>query len=267
MREVGSVLAAFILLCASAVLGIYVRPRLPERHRTRETTELMQITIGLLVTFAALVLGLLTATVKQRYDDTAQDRQEYALQLTMLDRCLGDYGPEAASIRADIQSYTAAVIASTWPDESPPTGVRYPNTTSMPRIGASPVLGDLISRVGTEITRLTPASAPQNRMLDLCLQRYRDVVQARLGVVEDARTRLIEPFYVVLMFWLMIIFGCFGLIAPRTSLSVIVIVLCAISLSSVIFVILDLSRPYQGYFAITSTTMRTALDNMLNAAH
>ena len=48
---------------------------------------------------------------------------------------------------------------------------------------------------------------------------------------------------------------------------VIVMVLCAISLSSVMFVILDLSQPYQGYFAISSTTMRTALDNMLNAAH
>jgi hypothetical protein len=267
LREGGSVLAAFILLCASAALGMYVRPRLPERHRTRETTELMQITIGLLVTFAALVLGLLTATIKQRYDDTAQDRQEYALQLTMLDRCLGDYGSEAAPIRADIKSYTAAVIASTWPEESPPTGVRYPDTAGMPLIGASPVLGQLISRVGTEITQLTPANTSQARMLDLCLQRYRDVVQARLGVVEDARTRLIEPFYMVLMFWLMIIFGCFGLIAPRTSLSVIVMVLCAISLSSVMFVILDLSQPYQGYFAISSTTMRTALANMLHAAH
>jgi hypothetical protein len=267
LRESLSVLAAFVLLCASALLGIYVRPRLAEHHRNRETTELMQITIGLLVTFAALVLGLLTATVKQRYDDTGQDRQEYALQLTTLDRCLGDYGPEAASARADIRGYTAGVIASTWPGESPPTGVQYPDTASMPRTGASPVLGELMSRIGTGISRLAPASAGQARMLDLCLQRYRDVVTARLGVIEDARTRLIEPFYVVLMFWLMIIFGCFGLIAPRTSLSVIVIVLCAISLSSVIFVILDLSRPYQGYFAISSATMRAALDNMVNAAH
>ena len=104
-------------------------------------------------------------------------------------------------------------------------------------------------------------------MIDLCMQRYRDVENARLGVIEDARTRLFEPFYGVLMFWLMIIFGSFGLVAPRTSLSVIVIVLCAVSLSSVIFVILDLSRPYQGFFAISSDTMRTALNDMLNVAH
>ena len=104
MREIASGLVVFVLLCASAGLGILIRPRLPEHHRTRETVELTQITIGLLVTFAAVVLGLLTASVKHGYDSAAQDRQHYALQLTMLDQCLRDYGPDAAKIRFDIQS-------------------------------------------------------------------------------------------------------------------------------------------------------------------
>lgn len=64
--------------------------------------------------------------------------------------------------------------------------------------------------------------------------------------------QLFKPFYGVLAFWLMIIFACFGLVAPRTVLSIIVIGLCAISLSSVTFVVLDLSRPYGGYFTISS---------------
>jgi hypothetical protein len=82
-------------------------------------------------------------------------------------------------------------------------------------------------------------------------------------VIEDTRSVLFEPFYQVLVFWLMIIFGCFGLVAPRNSLAVTTIVLCAVSLSSVIFVILDLSTPYEGLFAIPSTAMRSALDAML----
>jgi len=36
-----------------------------------------------------------------------------------------------------------------------------------------------------------------------------------------------------------------------------------VSLSSVIFVITDLSRPYRGLMAISSTEMRTALAQML----
>src|SRR3954451_24017839 len=109
--EVSSAILAFVLLIGSALLGIYIRPRLPEHHRTRETTELMQVTINLLVTFAALVLGLLTASVKQSFDRTAHDRQAYTLELSILDDCLREVGPDAAAIRDQLRGYVAAVIA------------------------------------------------------------------------------------------------------------------------------------------------------------
>jgi hypothetical protein len=252
-----------MLLCASAGVGFFVRPRLPEHHRVRETTELMQITIGLLATFAALVLGLLTASAKQAYDNSAHDRQAYALRLGLLDQCLRDYGSETAAARGQIHSYTAAVIASTWPNEPAPTGVQYPDTTHMPRVGATPILARLMDQIGIEIARLKPADGLQQKLDVICMQHYRDVADARLSVIEDARSVLFEPFYQVLVFWLMIIFGCFGLVAPRNSLSAITIMLCALSLSSVIFLILDLSRPYEGFFHIPSTSMRIALAAML----
>jgi hypothetical protein len=141
--------------------------------------------------------------------------------------------------------------------------VEYPDTSHMPLVGASAVLGSLMNRIGVEIASLKPADSVQQKLDALCLDRYREVAHARLGVIEDARNELFEPFYQVLVFWLMIIFGCFGLVAPRNSLWVITVVLCAVSLSSVIFVILDLSRPYQGFFSIPSTAMRSALTEML----
>jgi hypothetical protein len=263
LRETISGLVVFVLLCVSAALGMFVRPRLPEQHRSRETTELMQITIGLLVTFAALVLGLLTASVKQRYDHAAQDRQGYALELTLMDQCLRDYGPGTEAARANIRSYTAAVIASTWPSEAPPAGVTYPDTRAMPRTGASPILRGIMNQVGMEMIGLAPTDPEHVRILALCMDRYKEVLQARLAVIEDARVEVFDPFYTVLAFWLMIIFSCFGLVAPSNYVSKIVIVLCAISLSSVMFVIVDLAEPYGGYFSISSSTMRTALDAML----
>jgi hypothetical protein len=263
LQEIASVALVFVLLCGSAALGVYLRPRLPARHRTRESVELMQVAIALLATFAAIVLGLVTTSVKTTYDGAARDRQEYAQQLTLLDRCLRDYGTDSAAARGDLHSYTAAVIASTWPDEPPPIGVRYPDITHMPRVGASPVLAALMDRVGVEISRLAPEDAVHTRLLELCLDRYRDVVHARVNVIEDAGNVLFQPFYQVLVFWLMVIFLCFGLVAPFNSLSAIIIVLAASSLSSVMFVILDLSRPYAGYFAIPSTTMRNALNAMI----
>jgi hypothetical protein len=263
LREFASALVVFALLCVSAGAGIIVRPRLPEHHRVRETTELMQVTIGLLATFAALVLGLLTASVKQTYDSASHDREAYALQLGLLDRCLREYGPETAAARQQIHSYTAAVIAATWPNEPHPQGVQYPNVTRVSGVGAPPEFASMIERIGVEIARLTPSSSELQRMQVLCSDRYNDVAHSRLSLIEDSRTEPYGPFYQVLAFWLMIIFGCFGLVAPRNSLAVITIALCALSLSSVVFVILDLSSLYDGYFSISSMGMRRALATML----
>jgi hypothetical protein len=264
LPEIVSALVAFVLLCASAGIGIIVGRHLPDRHRTRETIELMHLAIGLLAAFAAIVLGLLTASVKQNYDNAALDRQRYALQLNSLDLCLRDYGPDAASARADLHSYTAAVIASTWPTEPLPVGVSYPDTSHMPRIGPSPVLAHIMDKVGLEISRLTPTDSQHEKIAAFCRVRYEEVLHDRLSVIEDTRTHLSQPFYRLLVFWLMIMFGCFGLLAPRNTLSLVIIALCAVSLSSVMFVIVDLSRPYGGFFSIPSTAMRDALNSMLN---
>ena len=66
----------FAILCASSVLGFFVHPRLPERHRTAQSIALVQLAISLLVTFTAIVLGLLTTSVKEGYDTAYNARGE-----------------------------------------------------------------------------------------------------------------------------------------------------------------------------------------------
>jgi hypothetical protein len=266
MRDFWTSIATLALLCLSASVGRYIRPRMPETYRTRDTIETMQLVIGMLVTFAALVLGLLTASVKTTYDNAARDRHAYALELSQLDRCLRDYGPDTEAARDNLKSYTAAVIASTWPNEPRPVGVDYPNPADMPVVGASWVLGDLMDRVGQEIRNLDPKTPVAVVIADDCRAIYHDVVQNRLTVIEDAGASFSAPFFWILVFWLMVIFLALGLAAPRNRLSLLGIVLCAISLSSVVFVISDLSRPYRGLMSISSTDMRTALGHMKEPA-
>jgi hypothetical protein len=263
MNDLLATLATFVLLCVSAGIGRYLHPRLPETYRTRETMEATQLVCGMLITFAALVLGLLTASVKNTYDTAARDRHAYALQLVQLDQCLRDYGPEAASAREDIKSYTAAVIASTWRNEPPPAGVRYPDISNMPVVGAAPVLGDLLDQVGQKTRRLDPATPVQTRTAEDCRATFRDVIHARLAVIEDAGASFSKPFFWILVFWLTVIFLMFGLSVPRNKLSLVGLLLCAISISSAILVISDLSRPYRGWMAISSHDMRDALDRMM----
>jgi len=61
----------------------------------------------------------------------------------------------------------------------------------------------------------------------------------------------------------MIVFASLGLCAPRNSMVVVALVLCAFSLTSVLFVILNMDLPYGGLFGISSQSMRDALDAMM----
>src|SRR6185312_10357025 len=71
------------------------------------------------------------------------------------------------------------------------------------------------------------------------------------------------PFFWILVFWLTVVFLTLGLAAPLNRIAAIGIVLCALSLTSAIFVITDLSRPYRGLMIISSDDMREALAHML----
>jgi hypothetical protein len=63
-------------------------------------------------------------------------------------------------------------------------------------------------------------------------------------------------------FWLSLVFLSFGLQIPRRALSAVVLAIGVLSVSSIMFVIVDLGLPYEGVFHIPSTAMRNALADM-----
>jgi hypothetical protein len=253
----------FVILCASAAIGFFIHPRLPERHRSAQSISLVQLAITLLVTFTAIVLGLLTTSVKAGFDDAYSARGEYAGQLAQMDRCLRDYGPETASIREKLRSYVAAVIASTWPDEPRPAGISYPDPSKMPLTGEVPVLADLMNDVGVETRSLDATDFVHKNLMAACVTQFHDLIKARWKVIEGVRGSISAPFYWVLVFWLAILFGTFGLTAAPNPLVVTVVALCALSITVAVFVILDMDEPYGGLFGIPSTAMRNALADMM----
>lgn len=263
MHPLWSPLLLLILLGVSAGFGFLVNARLPEKHRSRESIEVIQLAISLLVTFTAIVLGLLTTSVKSGFETAYNARGAYAGQLAQLDRCLRDYGPETQPARLQLRAYVAAVIASTWPTEPRPTGVAYPATADMPQTGEDTVLADVMNDIGIAVRSLEPADAFHRAVASACAAQFEGLIKTRWTVIEGIHRSISTPFYWVLMFWLVILFVCFGVRAPPNTLGVIVVGLCAVSVSSAIFVILDMDFPYGGLFGIPSDSMRNALADMM----
>ena len=71
-----------------------------------------------------------------------------------------------------------------------------------------------------------------------------------------------RPFLATLVFWLTILFAIFGLFAPRHATVVVALLVCALSLSAAIFLILEMDRSFEGLIIVSAEPMRTALAHM-----
>jgi hypothetical protein len=253
-----------LLLLAATALGMFVKGRLSERHRNHETIELVGLAITMLVTFAALVMSLLIYSVKGAFDEANTDMAALAAHVVELDQCLRNYGPETADLRSDLRTYAATVIATTWPSQAPPVAAEaLPKAPPIsPGAMESVVLGDVINRIDIAIRRLKPADAYQSGIAASCLDDFHSFVEARWTVNEEARSTISMPFFVVLVFWLMVIFVCFGLNAPRTGFVFMTIALGALSISSAVYVMLDMDSPFSGAMIVSSRPMRNAYSDI-----
>jgi len=64
------------------------------------------------------------------------------------------------------------------------------------------------------------------------------------------------PFFVVLVFWLMVIFGSFCLFAQTRPLVIATVFVFALSVSSALFLIVDLSYPFEGLMQVSDHHLR-----------
>src|SRR5271169_3440424 len=131
MGQIGVAGLILVVALASSAIGFLLQTALREHHRSRETTDSVRLVISILVTFTALVLGLLTSTVKSSFDLFDARLRGYASDIIQLDQRLREYGDAADAIRAELRTYVAAAIADTWRDEPRPPGA-YPTFASAP---------------------------------------------------------------------------------------------------------------------------------------
>jgi hypothetical protein len=259
-------LLAFALMLLATGLGSSIRHRWPEHHSNRETIELLQSTVMMLATFAAIVLGLLITSSKSDFDGIETDIRTLSFSLVQLDQSLEPLGPAAIPARRQLARYAGAAIAATWKDQAPPPGSYYPRLPRLTDIRFnqnSPVLGQMLEQANSMLQDITVTGPGANRALASGIRLMNVVLTERWRVVEASEGSISWPFFMVLVFWVVVIFLCFGLSAPVNHLSFLVTALSAMALASALFVIIDLYTPYTGLFTVSSTPMRQALAEML----
>jgi hypothetical protein len=235
-----------VLVCVfgGAMLGTILHAMLPENHLSSDSKDVVKLAIGLIATMSALVLALLIASAKGSYDTQRNELTQMSANIILLDRVLAHYGPETKDTRELLPDFVGNMIGQIWPESS-----------SQPK-ELNPKQGDLLYDM---MEGLSPQNDTQRTLKAQAQKVSIDIAQTRLLLLEQGGSSIPKPFLVLLIFWVTIIFLSFGVFAPRNMTVIAALLLCALSVSGAIFLILELDRPFAGIIQISSAPLHNAV--------
>jgi hypothetical protein len=246
-----TIIGIIVFTCSlgGALLGMWLRTTVSEHHLDEDSKDTIKLGIGLIATITALVLGLVTASAKSSFDAVDTAVKQTAIEILVLDRVFARYGSETAEIRKGLQHMVGARIDMIWPQgSSKPTNLDP--LRSEAKLGAEGLTDSIRS--------LKPRDDSQRALQSRALDLTETLLQARWLVLAGTETSVPLPFLVILMFWLTITFACFGLFAPRNATVVMVLFVCALSVGSAVFLVLEMDMPFDGLIRVSADPLRYA---------
>ena len=237
----------FVFVFGGALAGVAIR--VPAHHQDAETKDVVKLVMGLVATIAALVLSLLIASAHSSYDMQESEVQQLGAQLVQLDEVFAHYGPEdERRPRAAASHGRRPKLARLWPDAGAARAAMHAPQNYVPT-------EDLFDTVA----RLTPNSEAQRSAQARALQLMTTMGTTIRLLHQQAGGSLSWPFFVVLVFWLVVLFAGFGLYARRNATVIAALFVGALTVAGAIFLILEMNRPYSGLMEISSAPIRDAL--------
>jgi hypothetical protein len=145
-----------------------------------------------------------------------------------------------------LQRSLAAMVGRYWPTESgapvADTAIAYP-----------------IEALYETVETLSPHDDEQRAGRDQSLALARAIANRRVLLFGYLDSSIPQPFLMILVFWLCIIFASFALFASRSATAIAGLFVCALSVSSAVFLILELDRPIGGLLQISGAPLQAAL--------
>jgi len=239
-------LIAFASIFGGVLIGRLFARRLPRHHLSAETQSVVTVSVAVIGTLSALVLGLMISAANASFSVRSDEVRELSLQLIRMDRNLRRYGPEADHARVKLHAWAVAKTQQLFPEKGTPR----PSAESTIR---------LLEDVQDALLNLTPKDERQKYLHNLCLTLSSTMIQARWKLEQRKGYSIPFPFLVLLIFWLAIVFASFGLFAPANPTALVALLLCAIAVAGGIVLIEELDNPLSGFIQIPSDSMRSAL--------
>ena len=241
----------FGCVLGSFLATMLIARRLPEHHLSTESREAIKLGLAVISTLTALVLGLLVAAAKGTTDALNGTVKELAVQCASVDRVLALYGPETREVRAEFRTFTQAVLHQVWPQEA---AVHVEFSGGESKYQAEAFLRALAAlEPGTDSQRMLKSRAQEMSLV---------LSQLRQRLIVNSQRSIPLALLVGLGFWQAALFAGFALLVPRNATTIAVLVVCMLSVSGCVFLVLELDRPFEGLISVSDAPLRSVIAHM-----
>jgi hypothetical protein len=248
MPPVAIGLLAFGLALAGILVGSVMQRTLPKGQLSPDSKEVVKLSLGIVATLAALVLGLLVASAKTTYSAREGEINQITAYVILLDNLLAKYGEGAQAARASLRKAIPPMVDHIWREAQ-----SVPVQSAPFKASAE---GEAFYQ---QVQELQPTNDMQRGLKQRIIEVALDLAKARLLLFSHLGSSIPFPFLAVLLLWMTILFAGFSLMAPPNTITLASLIVCALSVSAAIFLILGLDQPFSGLMAIESKSLMNAL--------
>src|SRR5436305_3324803 len=101
-------LISFAAIFGGVLIGRFAARRLPGHYLSPETQSAVTVSVAVIGTLSALVLGLMLTAGNRSFSARTDEVRELSLQIIRIDRNLARYGPEADDTRLSLHAWAKA---------------------------------------------------------------------------------------------------------------------------------------------------------------
>jgi len=241
-------LITFAVIQAGAVTGWAIRQRLPKHHLTDETKGLVSVSVAVVATVSALVLGLLISNANTSFSALAGEVTTLSAQILRLDQMLRRYGRDTDPARETLRQYAERKTSDLFPDDPADVSLGNPSTY------------ELLQRLEDSLLDLKPANPRDQWWLGQAMTLAAKIGDTRWLLAQQVGQGTPKAFVALLVFRLTLLFASFGLFAPPNVTSAVTLTLCALAVAGAVGMILELEQGFGGLIHISPQPMRQAVE-------
>jgi hypothetical protein len=242
---------AFGSCVGGGVLGIAAAAKLPKHHLSEDSKDVVRICSTIVATLAALVLGFLVSSAKASFDAKDGEIKRVSVRIILLDRTLADYGEAARPARDALRNVIGHAIDAIWREGS------------SPHIDPNAALnGRGMTDVKHALQALTPADDNHRALRTSALALSDQIEETRWDALFQQGGGVRWPVVALLAFWFLVIFSSIGLFAPFNGIVVAVLLICSLSVSAAIYMIVQMDQPFSGLIQISNEPLKIALSQI-----